>query len=83
MSIENTFQDMDLCRSLRQLGFFVTEECPVLWRSTDEGGYALLVYLSGESGRHILSRLANSSDSHRLIEQALLGQPFDPPVISR
>ncbi len=39
-------EDIPLDLALRRLGFFVTEEDPVLWRSAPGGGCVLLVHFS-------------------------------------
>ena len=45
-------------RERGQLSLLPTLECPVLWRSKAEGGYALCVYLSEEEGNRTLAYLA-------------------------
>jgi len=68
-------QDIETDRALGLLGFFVTEEDPVLSRRLDAGGYALLVHLPQAPTLQTLERLAACKNRGRLIEQALAVQP--------
>jgi len=60
-----------------------TSECPVLWRSTDEGGYALAVYLPPAEGTRTLAHLAKCSNAHLAVLSALASLACDPPEITK
>jgi hypothetical protein len=79
MSPKNLPEDMDVERSLERLGFFVTEEDPVLLRPLSGGGYALLLHLEEGVSLPNLVLLAACASRCQVIQQALLSQPSKPP----